>query len=632
MKKLILLMAATTFAASICAQVIAPRIMPDLLEKRESVGKSNARRLPTSAQDTMKISPTYMYSYYWGNYDNVSGDWFVGLCDADGNFLELDIISSSATTIVGSYTCDTAAYMKGTQGCGYVYVKIGSDTVLSNLGNVTIGYSRIKNDTIYYTFSGTITASNGTTVLLSCELPCWFSIDYQSYLYYYYDTQYGTNYGYTSFSQCEIVSGDVPKPNIYVCGTMESWGLADENYRMRTVTTDSVWAYDFGTTELVGQEFKINDGTWSGMDLGSSEAITSDGTISLMTSGNNISVDKQYSSATQCVVTLHLLASGSYTMSCTGTFLTGSRPMQDLYLRCDSNGWAALDEYKFTRDSIDENKWTLMLSLSSDLGGFKVADSIWGSYNFGTSSSTSMSLGIPYTLTNGSNNNLTLPSALGAGEYLFTLTQNEDVWTLTVEANCTAVDQFPWTENFDSLSTGIFSGFCWTNEHVSGSGSSLFKIATYSSSGNSTNLLQLPDQSSGTITRLVLPDWWINEAKRYQFSIEVYRNTNSTSYAGEGLRIYADTMELGFISRNYTVSDNKDVPAESSSGWYTYKFVIPNAGLQNIIIQGENKYGSSTYVDNLAVELAPTCLKPTDISVTDLTTHSAVIRWTSEAA
>ena len=56
------------------------------------------------------------------------------------------------------------------------------------------------------------------------------------------------------------------------------------------------------------------------------------------------------------------------------------------------------------------------------------------------------------------------------------------------------------------------------------------------------------------------------------------------SYAEEGIRVYASTdgeiegaTELAFISRNYTVSDNNLIPAESASGWYTYK--LPWYGL-----------------------------------------------------
>ena len=193
-----------------------------------------------------------------------------------------------------------------------------------------------------------------------------------------------------------------------------------------------------------------------------------------------------------------------------------------------------------------------------------------------------------------------------------------------------------WSENFNDLTVGNdIDLVCWKNEHISGGGSKLFQIAAASSASADSKVANLPDMTSGTITDLTLPDMEIHAENAYEFLIDVYRNTNSSSYAGEGLRIFAvkgtDSTELGFISRNYTQSSTIDekvvVPAESASGWYTYNFTIPYAGTVNIVVRGESKFGSATYFDNLVVRELPACLKPSGLAFVSATTTSAVLNW-----
>ena len=200
---------------------------------------------------------------------------------------------------------------------------------------------------------------------------------------------------------------------------------------------------------------------------------------------------------------------------------------------------------------------------------------------------------------------------------------------------CDAVTTFPWSEDFESYSAGNFNVPCWVNEHISGTGTQIFKVYTSTNGNNTTHQLQLPDMSSGTMTKLMLPEMTL-PGNDYLFSIDVYRNT--TSYPEEGIRVFASTdgeiegaTELAFISRNYTVT-NGVIPAETTSDWYTYELPIGISGTCYIILRGESKYGSSTYMDNFAVKQIPTCLKPTALECTATTTTTATFSWTNGAA
>ena len=210
----------------------------------------------------------------------------------------------------------------------------------------------------------------------------------------------------------------------------------------------------------------------------------------------------------------------------------------------------------------------------------------------------------------------------------------------TFYTTCAAVTTFPWSENFDSYATGDFSHPCWVNEHITGTGDQIFKIATYSLGDNgSTQVLQLPDMSSGTQTKLRLPEMTLPTTSDWLFSIDVYRNTDNSSYAQEGVRVFASTdgeiegaTELGFISRKWNETDGGVVTAESTIDWYTYEFPIPFTGTCYIILRGESRYGSSTYMDNFVVTVAPACPKPTAFSHTNVTAHTVDLSWTSDAA
>ena len=200
---------------------------------------------------------------------------------------------------------------------------------------------------------------------------------------------------------------------------------------------------------------------------------------------------------------------------------------------------------------------------------------------------------------------------------------------------CAAITAFPWSEKFEAYSAGDFSHPCWVNEHISGEGTSIFKVYTTTTGSNTTHQLQLPDQSDGTLTKLRLPEMTLPN-NGYQFVIDVYRSSSYDTKTGEGIRVYASTngeiegaTELAFIPRLYSVASGI-IPAEATgNAWYTYELPIGMSGTCYIILRGENQFGTSTYMDNLTVEEIPTCARPTDLAKSEVTNHSATLTWTA---
>ena len=199
---------------------------------------------------------------------------------------------------------------------------------------------------------------------------------------------------------------------------------------------------------------------------------------------------------------------------------------------------------------------------------------------------------------------------------------------------CDAITNFPWNENFESYPSGDFHPLCWENEHISGSGSSLFRVYTSTNGGNNTHQLQLPDQSAGTFTKLVLPKMTLPD-NDYNFVFDVYRDNSYSSKTNEGIRVYVSTddnivgaTELAFIPRVYSASGTNNIPAETAPGWYTYELSLGKSGTCYIILQGESQYGAATYMDNFIVRLKPACPKPTNLTVGTVTSNSAILSWT----
>lgn len=200
---------------------------------------------------------------------------------------------------------------------------------------------------------------------------------------------------------------------------------------------------------------------------------------------------------------------------------------------------------------------------------------------------------------------------------------------------CGVITSFPWNENFERYSSGDFADPCWVNEHIAGTATYVFRINTSSNGGNSTHQLQLPDEATGNMIKLVLPEMNL-PGNNYQFVLDVYRNnsTYNNNYPYEGIRVFVSTdgeiegaTELAFIPRQYSVG-NDTIPAESAAGWYTYELPLGVSGNCFIILRGESQYCTSTYMDNFSVEQIPSCRKPSAPKCLDKTAHTAKLTWT----
>ena len=226
--------------------------------------------------------------------------------------------------------------------------------------------------------------------------------------------------------------------------------------------------------------------------------------------------------------------------------------------------------------------------------------------------------------------------------------------SFTTNCNAEILDAtHPFHEDFTGMTSSTFPPECWKQERTAvGTGygtdypDGAWTISTSSQgTGSTPPMAQLRDSKAGSTHNLVITPLSM-VAGNYIVSLRVYRAASGTTATTEGVNVYVsktsdlvsegtDAVDLGFISRNYTVASTVNagiIGAESATGWYTYElpFNAATDGVYYVIFEGRNQYSSSTYMDDIAVFVAPNCLKPTDVALVDgaLTATSAKISWT----
>ena len=217
----------------------------------------------------------------------------------------------------------------------------------------------------------------------------------------------------------------------------------------------------------------------------------------------------------------------------------------------------------------------------------------------------------------------------GYAEYAFT-------------TNCLVVKNFPYTEDFNS---GIFPPICWSQERTAvGSGAGLSYVngawmsATTILGDNATDKAMLADTKAGSIHNLSSMGLkFVESINGYNVSLDVYRPTTLESARDEGVEIWVNNysdivngnpLKLGFVSKNYLVSDEENVNGESAAGWYTYTFnANVDAGINYVILVGKSNNAGGVYVDNLTIEKTVDCIAPRNLVVESVGEDHVVLAW-----
>ncbi len=206
---------------------------------------------------------------------------------------------------------------------------------------------------------------------------------------------------------------------------------------------------------------------------------------------------------------------------------------------------------------------------------------------------------------------------------LFMATLSTQAQIITEGFDGTTFPPTGWTNTY----TVGGSGNVWnrvnvgTNPNTSThSGAGMIQYNSYVfATGNRGQLITPPLDLSVSIAEVKFSMYRDGSFSNYKDSVNVYYNTNPST-TGATL--------LGSINRY----SNQNPVAGTPDMWYDYKFILPAGSVgtnRYIIIEGVSGWGGNIYIDDFQVGLPPTCISPSTLIATEITSASAKLGWTA---
>ena len=206
------------------------------------------------------------------------------------------------------------------------------------------------------------------------------------------------------------------------------------------------------------------------------------------------------------------------------------------------------------------------------------------------------------------------------------------VGPFTFTTLCNAVTTFPWTEDFEGITTPSLPS-CWS-ENDNNADTDFWK--TYDEYGTSDSYsaglytdYNIDGSWSGPATNnddyLILPQFALTGNERLKFSVRSrssgelndYKVVLSTS-SNDPTDFTTDLMALTVATATHT---EQVIDLSAYSGNVYIAIHVPADGLD----------GYYLYVDDFTVEAIPSCVAVTDLAASNLTTTSADLSWTAGA-
>ncbi|MBP3739607.1 MAG: fibronectin type III domain-containing protein [Bacteroidales bacterium] len=197
--------------------------------------------------------------------------------------------------------------------------------------------------------------------------------------------------------------------------------------------------------------------------------------------------------------------------------------------------------------------------------------------------------------------------------------------------NCGTISDLPWTENFDTWTTGS-NGIhpCWSRFYMGGttlyttsypyvnsgtlahSGSQYMYNYTYGGSSKYYSVFYLPEFSADINT----------------LSVSFFLNPNSASYYN-GVRVAVGVSDSAMTDT--TTFTRLATFASTQNAWEEFEADLSaytgNGGRITFVVYGTTSNYVYPYIDDITVDVLSDCRRPSVVEVADLTNTSATISW-----
>ena len=141
--------------------------------------------------------------------------------------------------------------------------------------------------------------------------------------------------------------------------------------------------------------------------------------------------------------------------------------------------------------------------------------------------------------------------------------------------------------------------------------------------------LRMEDSYSPYSSDLVLPYLDLAEGTAYQLSFYLYKDSEDNTKEDK-INVYVNQVRddtsgaelLGTVYRSTLMT-----PHVPSAGWYECTFDIPMNGTCYVILEAITDNGTPIYIDDIKVATKPSCAKPENVRIEDITSSSLRLSW-----
>lgn len=203
------------------------------------------------------------------------------------------------------------------------------------------------------------------------------------------------------------------------------------------------------------------------------------------------------------------------------------------------------------------------------------------------------------------------------------------VWVGPFEflTSCESVSTFPWTEDFNSVSTPELPS-CWSSLNNNSDGDFFKSYTSFGVSSSITAGLYTDYNGGSNDDYLILPKFTLTGNQRLSFSVRSRTTGEPNDYrvvlSTTGSSASDFNVELQALDTVNSTVQTPITPIDLSaySGDVYIAIHVPAGGLDGYYI----------YFDDFLVEDLPSCLEPGNMSVASLTSSSADLLWTASGS
>ena len=198
--------------------------------------------------------------------------------------------------------------------------------------------------------------------------------------------------------------------------------------------------------------------------------------------------------------------------------------------------------------------------------------------------------------------------------------------TVSATTLCALIDNLPFTENFNGWGTGVTPN-CWSNQAGYSPNSYGIISASYNCTGSTGGSVYMYSSSGNYVSYLAMPelDTTVYQPNQLQLVFNLFYT--STSYA-------APSIEVGVMTDPNNAGSFEPVATATHSGalntWEIFEVPMDTYTGNGTYVAVRTHYNSAYsyfYMDDMTLELIPTCPRPDSLAASNATTNSVDLSW-----